>query len=81
MEPKHKVQTIKYNQLGQTYTVGHIQKHHVYQKEQSEQLITMKICDSNRHKLPHYSIFEHKLWRKSNIFQKELLCKYIEGTR
>lgn len=42
------MQTITYNQLGQTYTVGHIQKHHVYQKEQSEQQITMKICDSRQ---------------------------------
>lgn len=47
-KPKNKVQTIKYNQLGQPYAVGHIQKHHVYQKEQSQQQITVKICDGRQ---------------------------------
>ena len=42
------MQTMKYSQLGQTYTVGHIQEHHVYQKEQSKQQITVKIRDNRQ---------------------------------
>lgn len=55
---------------------GHIRQYHVHQEEQNEQQITMKNTTADSHKLPHYTIL-----RKSSIFQEELLCKHMEGTR